>query len=145
MMNTIQTGIPVCISVTKVNGLVLARSVFHHSANYESVVLFGTCRSIDSREEKMRALEIVTEQIIPGRWNEARIPNDNELAATSVLAFDIEEASAKRRTGGPKDDKSDYDLDIWAGVVPISESYMSPIEDEFRKKDLPIPRSVKNL
>jgi len=145
MMKSLREGGPVCISVTRVNGYVLARSVFHHSANYESVVLFGTAREVVNESDKLHAMEVVTEQVLKGRWQEARQPNPKEIDVTMIVAFDIEEGSAKIRTGGPKDDKEDYALDIWAGVVPIEKTYLPPIADPDRLKDEAIPDSVKQL
>ena len=145
MMKDMKSGIDVCITVTKVNGLVLARSAFHHSVNYESVVVFGKAREIVDEDSKNKALKIITEQVVPHRWNEVRKPNQKELKGTTVLEIHIEEVSAKVRTGGPTDDKEDYDLDIWAGVVPITQSYAGPVKDELMRKDLSLPTSVKKL
>ena len=145
MMKDLQEGIPVSICVSRVNGLVLARSAFHHSANYESVVLFGTAKAIDNDEEKNAALAVVSENVIKDRWNEIREPNAKELKGTAVLELTIDEASAKVRTGGPVDDKEDYDLEIWAGVLPIERTYGEPIEDELATKSVPVSNSVKAL
>ena len=145
MVRDLQEGIPVSICVSRVNGLVLARSAFHHSANYESVVLFGTARLIEGEEQKNQALLVVSENVIKGRWDEIRIPNSKELKGTAVLELEIDEASAKIRTGGPVDDKEDYELDIWAGVLPIIRNYGDPEEDELSTKSLPVSQSVKKL
>lgn len=145
MMTKLEKGEPICLSVTRLNGLVLARSVFHHSANYESVVLFGKGKSLQTDEEKMHALEVVSDHILKGRWNEARLPNSKELKATKVIEFEIEQASAKRRTGGPKDDKEDYSLNVWAGVLPYRTIVESPIPDPDRIKDEELPKSFKNM
>ena len=145
MVRDLQEGIPVSICVSRVNGLVLARSAFHHSANYESVVLFGTARLIEGEEQKNQALLVVSENVIKGRWDEIRIPNSKELKGTAVLELEIDEASAKIRTGGPVDDKEDYELDIWAGVLPIIRNYGEPEEDELSTKSLPVSDSVKKL
>lgn len=118
---------PLCISVALLDGLVLAKSVFHHSVNYRSVVIFGRGRLIEDTAEKLDALARFTERVAPGRWNAARPPNAQELNATAVVAVALESASAKVRAGGPKDDEADLDLPIWAGVWPIREVYGDPI------------------
>lgn len=141
LIQHLQTGAPVCITVTFVDGVVLARSVFHHSANYRSAVVFGTA-SLATDEEKMDALEVVTEHIHKGRWEEARQPNAKELKATSVLIVDIEQGSAKIRTGGPSDDKEDYELPIWAGVIPMDTVFRKPVTDPLLKEGIPMPPSV---
>lgn len=129
MVNAINKGIPICLSVTHVDGIVLARSVFHHSVNYRSVVVFGEAIELEDRQEKEEALFLISENILKGRWSEAREPTEKEVDITSVLEIKIETASAKIRKGGPMDDKPDYDLDIWAGVLPINYSYGEPEED----------------
>jgi len=120
MLRQLEHGVPACITVTHVDGLVLARSAFHHSMNYRSVVAFGTARKIDDPDRKMHALNVVSDHLIKGRWDEVREPNDKEMKQTLVLEFAIEEASAKVRTGGPVDDEEDYALPVWAGVLPLS-------------------------
>lgn len=130
MLRDLSKGIDVCVTVTIVDGLVLARSAFHHSMNYRSVVIFGTAELITEKEEKVRALEILSEHIIRHRWKEARPPSDKELKGTTVLRLPIEEASAKIRVGPPKDDEEDYALLIWAGIVPIQTTFGTPIADE---------------
>ncbi len=145
MMKDLSEGINLCLTVTKVNGLVLARSAFHHSMNYESVVLFGKATLIEDEEEKMEALKAVSDNILPGRWEESRLPSEKEMKATRVLKIPIEEASAKIRTGPPVDDKEDYKLDIWAGVVPIHQVYGNPIADELLKEGVPLAKSVEGL
>lgn len=142
MIQHLQNGAPVCITVTFVDGIVLARSVFHHSVNYRSAVVFGTAR-LATDEEKMSALEVVTEHIHKGRWEEARQPNAKELKATSVLVVDVEQASAKIRTGPPLDDKEDYELPIWAGVIPIQSVYGAPETDPLLKEGIQMSPSVK--
>lgn len=129
LLNYIKSRRPVCITVTLLDGLVLARSAFHHSVNYRSVVLFGKGKAIETDEEKLRALEIVTERVMPGRWSDARQPNRKELNATSVVAIPIEEASAKVREGGPIDEAADYALPVWAGVLPIVQHVSAPQSD----------------
>ena len=130
MMKNLAEGIDICVTVTLVDGLVLARSVFHHSMNYRSVVVFGKAKLVESDEAKMNALEAFTEHVILGRWDDARIPNEKELNITTVLSLKIDEASAKIRTGDPIDDDKDYDLDYWAGVIPTKLTAGKPIDDE---------------
>ena len=123
MLRTIRDGADVCVTVTLVDGLVLARSVFHHSMNYRSVMVFGAPREVTEPDEKLRALEAITEHVARGRWADARPPNDMELRGTTVLAVEIDEASAKARRGPPGDDEEDYDLPVWAGVVPVRTAF----------------------
>ena len=132
-------GNPLCVTATLVDGLVLARSVFHHSMNYRSVVLFGTGRLLTEDDEKLAALAAISDHLLPGRWEDARLPNRKELAATSVIELSIEEATAKVRTGGPKDDEPDYDLPHWAGVVPYRTVAGAPEPDPLRRADVPVP------
>ena len=122
-------GVPVCITVTLLDGLVLARSVFNHSMNYRSVVILGKATLVDDPEKKLAALRILSEHILPGRWDDARQPNGRELKATSVLRVPIEEFSAKVRVGPPKDDEEDYSFPIWAGVIPLEMVAGKPIDD----------------
>jgi len=145
MLVSIARGIPVSLNVTQTKALVLARSAFHHSLNYESVTIFGQAELVTDKEEKIAALEIITNQIIEGRWSEVRPPNDKELNVTSVLKIKITEASAKIRTGDPSDDKKDYDLPIWAGLVPLKRRYETPIADSLLKPGINMPKSVKNI
>jgi hypothetical protein len=119
----------VCISVTHLDGLVLARSAFHHSMNYRSVIIFSHAEKVTDQQELYSVLEIFTNKIQPGRWNDVRKPTEGEWKATMVLKFKIEEASAKIRTGEPKDDEEDYTLDVWAGVVPLRLVRGNPIPD----------------
>jgi nitroimidazol reductase NimA-like FMN-containing flavoprotein (pyridoxamine 5'-phosphate oxidase superfamily) len=119
MLQCIQEGIPVCIEVTILDGLVYARSLFHSSANYRSVTMFGHAQLISDNKEKMDALQIVADHAMPERWNDSRIPNDTELNSTRVIKFTIDNAVAKIRKGGPIDEKADLSLDFWAGVLPI--------------------------
>jgi nitroimidazol reductase NimA-like FMN-containing flavoprotein (pyridoxamine 5'-phosphate oxidase superfamily) len=141
MLSALADGRPLCLVVTILDGLVLARSAFHHSMNYQSVVIYGHAREVDG-EEKMDALRIVSDQIIAGRWDEVRLPNPVEMKATTVLAIEIDSASAKIRTGPPADDAEDYDLPVWAGVLPVALEYKSAIPDPALKMDLPVPESV---
>jgi nitroimidazol reductase NimA-like FMN-containing flavoprotein (pyridoxamine 5'-phosphate oxidase superfamily) len=129
----------VCISVTHLDGLVLARSAFHHSVNYRSVVLFSKAQLVTDKTELYQALELFTEKVQPGRWTEIRKPTDNEWKATMVLKFKIEEASAKIRTGPPKDDEEDYDLPIWAGIVPLKTIKEEAIPDPILKQGISKP------
>ena len=119
MLRELESGAPACVTVALIDGLVLARSAFHHSMNYRSVVAFGTARKIDDAARKTHALRAVSENVIAGRWSDVRGPSENELKATTVLEFSIEEASAKVRTGPPLDDEEDYALPVWAGVLPL--------------------------
>ncbi|WP_235297776.1 pyridoxamine 5'-phosphate oxidase family protein [Portibacter marinus] len=145
MMMALAEGIPVSIAVTKVNGIVLARSLFNSSMNYESVVLFGHAKEVTSQEEKNQGLAVISDQILKGRWEEARQPSAKELKATKLLKVYIQEASAKRREGDPGDEKADYALDIWAGVIPIHRSYGEPIDDSLLKEGISRPHSVKAI
>jgi uncharacterized protein len=129
MLRNLEKGVPVCVTVTLLDGIVLARAAFHHSMNYRSVVMLGTAALVEDADAKNEALRIISDQIIPGRWNEARLPTAQELKATTVLAMPIDEASAKVRTGPPKDDEEDYGLDIWAGVLPLSVQPGVPVPD----------------
>ena len=137
-------GIEVCVTVTLLDGLVLARSAFHHSMNYRSVVIFGKARVVSDKEEKTRALEALTEHVVPGRWADVRWPSELELKATTVLKLPIEEASAKIRTGGPIDDEEDYELDVWAGVLSLRLMPNDAIPDERLKNGAAVPDYVLN-
>lgn len=119
-IRAVQGGAPMCLTVTLVDGLVLARSAFHHSMNYRSVVVLGEAHAVEGREDKLRALEAFTDGLIPGRWAEVRQPTEQELKGTQILALALDEASAKMRVGGPVDDDEDYALDVWAGVLPLA-------------------------
>jgi hypothetical protein len=130
MLRSTSGGVDVCVTVTLVDGFVLARSVFHHSMNYRSVIVLGKARLVTDPEEKRAALRYFTNHIVAGRWEEARQPNDQELKATSVLALAIEEVSAKVRTGPPVDDEEDYSIPIWAGVVPVRQEAGEPLPDD---------------
>lgn len=144
MLNSAATGIPVCITVTLVDGLVLARSAFHHSMNYRSVVILGTARRVESDEEKLSALRIFTEHIVRGRWDDVRQPTPQEMKATVVLALPLEEVSAKIRTGPPIDDDADYALPIWAGVLPLKLTPGAAETDPRLTHKLDAPSHVKN-
>jgi nitroimidazol reductase NimA-like FMN-containing flavoprotein (pyridoxamine 5'-phosphate oxidase superfamily) len=142
LLKHIEAGNPVCIEATIVDGLVLARSVFHHSVNYRSVVLFGTGRAVTDEKEKMAALEAVTEHLIPGRWKEARLPNRKELNATRVVSIKIDEASAKVRVGPPGDEPEDYSLPVWAGLLPIQQMPLTPVRDEVQSESIALPQYI---
>ncbi|HXQ98658.1 MAG TPA: pyridoxamine 5'-phosphate oxidase family protein [Candidatus Limnocylindrales bacterium] len=142
MLGAAAEGIPVCITVTLLDGLVLARSAFHHSMNYRSVVILGKARSVESEKEKITALRTFTEHIVPGRWDDVRKPTPQELKATSVLAIALEEASAKIRTGPPIDDEEDYALPIWAGVLPLQLVPSAAISDPRLKHAIEAPANV---
>lgn len=144
MLRTLSGGVPVCVTVTHVDGLVLARSAFHHSVNYRSVVILGTARLVEDPAEKMEALRIFTEHVMKGRWDDVRVPNEQELKATTVLALPLEEVSAKVRTGGPIDDEEDYALPVWAGVLPLETVPKAPLPDARLKPDTPVPAYLKN-
>jgi nitroimidazol reductase NimA-like FMN-containing flavoprotein (pyridoxamine 5'-phosphate oxidase superfamily) len=134
---------PVCISVTHIDGLVLARSAFHHSVNYRSVVIFSRAEKVEDKNELYQALEVFTNKMQPGRWNDIRRPSDGEWKATMVLAFEIEEASAKVRTGPPKDDEEDYNSDIWAGIVPLKMERQTPVSDPALKESISLPSYLR--
>ena len=144
LLNHVAAGHDICITVTHVDGLVLARSVFHHSMNYRSAVLFGKGRLIDEPEEKMKALEIFTEKLIPGRWDDARQPTPNESKATKIVAVDVDMASAKVRVGPPGDDEEDYALDVWAGVLPMRTVFGRLEVDPLMKDGVPVPEYITN-
>ena len=139
MLRGASAGIPVCITVTLVDGLVLARSVFNHSINYRSVVALGNATLVEEPKEKLKALHAFTEKVIPGRWKDVRQPNEKELKATSILRLPLTEVSAKMRSGAVQDDEEDYALPIWAGVVPLHLQAEAPIRDERCDPAIPIP------
>ncbi len=129
MLRQVKEGVPVCITVTLLDGLVLARSIFNHSMNYRSVVVLGKATLVDDPAEKIEALRLLSEHIIPGRWADSRQPNERELKATSILRVPIEEFSAKVRKGPVVDDEEDYSFPTWAGVVPLEMVAGEPIDD----------------
>lgn len=131
--------VPVCISATLLDGMVLARSAFHHSVNYRSVVFFSKGRKVTDEKELYDSLEVFTNKMCPGRWDDIRKPNATEWKGTMVIAFDIEEASAKVRTGGPKDDEEDYDLNVWAGVQEVKLQRGKLIQDDLLKAGVTVP------
>ena len=142
MMKSLDEGIDVCLTVTLLDGLVLARSAYHHSMNYRSVVLFGQAEKVSEPEEKMVALKAFTDHVMQGRWEEVRSPNEAELSSTVVLSLPITEASAKIRTGPPIDDPADYNLPVWAGVLPLGQQPGTPIPDQQTPLSMPIPENV---
>jgi uncharacterized protein len=145
MMRLLAAGSPACVTITLLDGLVLARSAFEHSANYESVVLLGRFQKIDDAE-KQSALEAFMEALLPGRWREVRVPNRKELKGTMILGMEISEAAAKVRAGGPDDDDTaDGELDVWAGVLPVRTSYGSPEPSPGLRPGIPVSPSVERL
>jgi uncharacterized protein len=139
MLRSLLKGIEVCVTVTLLDGLVLARSAFHHSMNYRSVVIFGTATLVQNMDQKREALRAFTEHIIPGRWSEVRQPNRREIEGTLVLSLPIAEASAKVRTGPPKDDEEDYSLPVWAGVLPLQLVAGGAIADPHLQQAMTLP------
>lgn len=145
-LRLLKAGSPACLTATLVDGLVLARSVFEHSINYRSVLMLGSLREVDNPDDKLAALKAFTEKLVPGRWAEARTPTGQELAATSILAMSINEASAKVRSGPPEDAESaDGALDVWAGVLPILTSWGVPVPDPALRTGIPLSSSVRQL
>lgn len=144
MMKTLGRGCEVCVTVTLLDGLVLARSAFHHSMNYRSVVIFGNARPVEERAEKLAALHAFTEHIMRGRWAESRPPSQNELNATLVLALPLTEASAKIRTGPPLDDEEDYSLPVWAGVLPLRLATSEAVKDSRLAHEIELPDYVRH-
>lgn len=145
MLRTVSGPVPVSFTVSHLDGLVLARSGFHHSVNYRSVMLFGEAHQIEDADEKLRTLEVFTERLTPGRWQEVRETTDQELKGTTIVWMNIDEGAAKVRTGGPVDDEPDYDLDIWAGVVPISTVIGAPIPDTRLKPGIAAPDYLNHI
>lgn len=136
-IRSIENGVPVCITVMLNDGLVLAKSAFHHSVNYRSVVVFARAEKVTDETEKMDALALITDQLVPGRWADLRPTTDAELRKTTVLAFSLAEASAKTRTGGPNDDPEDIDLPTWTGVLPMATVRLTPVQRE--GETIPLP------
>ena len=142
MLRELSTGLPVCVTVTLVDGLVLARSIFHHSINYRSVVILGSATPCEG-EEKLRGLKVVSDHIVPGRWAEVRPPNPIELRTTSLLKLEITEASAKIRQGPPIDDEEDYALGCWAGVLPFTLAAQEPMSDPLLASGIAVPDYIR--
>jgi nitroimidazol reductase NimA-like FMN-containing flavoprotein (pyridoxamine 5'-phosphate oxidase superfamily) len=145
MLRTVREGFPVCLTVTILDGVVVARSVFESSMNYRSVLVLGSARPVEDRDEKLAGLRAIVEHVLPGRWSEARLPNDAELKQTLLLAIPLDEASAKVRTGPPKDKEEDFELPIWAGVVPAALAWFSPKPDPSLRPGTEVPSSVSRL
>ena len=144
MLRNLDRGIPVCVTVTLLDGLVLARSIFNHSMNYRSVVILGTATLVDDPKEKLAALRAVSEHILPGRWDEVRQPSERELKATSVLKLPIDEFSAKVRVGPPIDDEEDYSFPTWAGVIPLQMTAGEPVGDQRLNPGASLPTYARN-
>jgi nitroimidazol reductase NimA-like FMN-containing flavoprotein (pyridoxamine 5'-phosphate oxidase superfamily) len=142
LLRTMKPGAEICLTVTLLDGIVVARSAFHHSMNYRSVVVIGTARIVDDPAEKLAALELVTDHVVPGRWAQCRPVTEKEIKGTLVAALSLDESSAKIRTGGPIDDEEDYDLPIWAGVVPLELTPGTPIPDDRLLADAEVPANV---
>lgn len=145
LMMLLASGAPICLSVAMVDGLVLARSLFHHSLNYRSAVAFGYGEVITSPESRTRAFQAIADKVMPGRWDEARQPNEQEAKASLLCSVQIESASAKIRTGGPIDDKDDYHLDVWAGVVPLQERMLTPVSDPLSLREIAVPKYIDDF
>ena len=143
-LHTIGEGMPVCVTVTLLDGLVLARSGFHHSMNYRSVVVLGQAREVTDPDEKMAALKAIVDHVMVGRWEDVREPSAQELKATSVIRVPLEEVSAKIRTGPPVDDEDDYQLDCWAGEVPLRLVSQLPVADPQLRAGIALPAYAKN-
>jgi nitroimidazol reductase NimA-like FMN-containing flavoprotein (pyridoxamine 5'-phosphate oxidase superfamily) len=144
MFRALGKGADVCVTVTLLDGLVLARSAFHHSMNYRSVVLFGRATVLEDPAAKREALHVLTEHVAPGRWEEIRPPSVKELEATSVLAIPLKEVSAKVRTGPPIDDEEDYALSVWAGVLPLDLTPKTPLPDDRLPQGIAVPEHVRS-
>jgi nitroimidazol reductase NimA-like FMN-containing flavoprotein (pyridoxamine 5'-phosphate oxidase superfamily) len=144
MVRSLSNGIDVCVTATLIDGLVIARSAFHHSVNYRSVVILGRAELVTDQEEKNLALEAITNHFVPDRWNDVRWPNELELKATSVLRLQIDEASAKIRTGDPVDDEEDYEMDVWAGILPLELKPGTPTDDARLKDSIVPPEYITN-
>jgi nitroimidazol reductase NimA-like FMN-containing flavoprotein (pyridoxamine 5'-phosphate oxidase superfamily) len=142
MLRALEQGVEVCVTVTLLDGLVLARSAFHHSMNYRSAVVFGTAMPVASSEEKLRVLRALSDHLIKGRWQEVRSPSPSELKGTLVLSLPIDEASAKVRTGPPVDDGDDYVLPVWAGVLPLKIVAAEPVADTRLPQDIATPAYI---
>jgi len=143
MFRALGAGADVCVTVTLLDGLVLARSAFHHSMNYRSVVIFGKATLVEDPAAKREALHAFTEHIAPGRWQEVRQPSEKELRSTTVLAIPLNEVSAKVRTGPPHDDEEDYSLPVWAGVLPLELTPTTPLPDDRLPKETTVPGYVR--
>lgn len=139
MLQNLEKGIDICVTATLLDGLVIARSLFHHSMNYRSVVLLGQATLVEGETEKMHAFKVLSEHMVPGQWAQARQPTPSEIKATTALVFSITEGSAKIRTGDPVDDAKDYALPVWAGQLPLKLTAGTPIPDTKLAADIPLP------
>ena len=137
-------GQQVCVTVTHLDGLVCARTVFHHSVNYRSAVVFGAATLVRDSGERWQALRVITDHLIPGRWAAARQPTRKEMAATAVLSVPLTEASVKIRTGMPQDDPEEYELDVWAGVLPVAVTFGAPDPDPAMREEIPLPAHIRD-
>jgi uncharacterized protein len=137
-------GQRVCVTVTHMDGIVAARSVFSHSVNYRSAVVFGTATVVTDEDERARALQLITDHLIPGRWAAARQPTAKEMAATAVLSLPLTEASVKIRTGMPADEPDDYERDVWAGVLPVAVTFGEPVPDPALRGEIPLPAHIRD-
>jgi uncharacterized protein len=137
-------GQQVCVTVTHLDGLVCARTVFHHSVNYRSAVVFGAATLVRDEDERWQALRVITDHLIPGRWAAARQPTRKEMAATAVLSVPLTEASVKIRTGMPQDDPEEYELDVWAGVLPVAVTFGAPDPDPAMREEIPLPAHIRD-
>jgi nitroimidazol reductase NimA-like FMN-containing flavoprotein (pyridoxamine 5'-phosphate oxidase superfamily) len=144
MLRNLREGIEVCVTVTLIDALVLARSAFHHSMNYRSVVIFGRAQVVEDVDEKMKALHVFTDHIMRGRWEESRQPNEKELRATMVLSLPLAEASAKIRTGPPIDDEEDYEIPVWAGELPLHLVTGEAVQDPQLKAGIELPEYIRD-
>jgi len=144
LIRHVQEGYPICVTITLLDGLVLARSIYSHSMNYRSVVIFGHGRLVEGDVETLNALEIFSEHVMPGRWEDSRKPNPKELKATAVVAISIESASAKVRSGPPNDEDEDYQLPIWAGVLPIQRRFLEPVSDPQLDQSVALPDYIRD-
>jgi nitroimidazol reductase NimA-like FMN-containing flavoprotein (pyridoxamine 5'-phosphate oxidase superfamily) len=145
LMRTLEAGSEVCVTVTHLDGVVVSRSVFDSSMNYRSVVVIGRAEAIIDPESKLRALRVLVEHLVPGRWQEARSPSDQELRATTILSLPLSEASAKVRSGPPEDDDADLTLDVWAGEIPLRTISLEPVPDPKLDRAIPRPLSVERF
>ncbi len=144
LLRSLAEGIPMCLTVTLVDGIIFARSVFHHSMNYRSVVALGTARAVEGQADKLHALEVITNHLTPGRWGDARTPNEREIKASLVLRMDVDEASAKVRPGGVSDEPEDMDLPVWAGRLPLALAVGEPETDPDMTAEQPVPSYVRD-
>jgi nitroimidazol reductase NimA-like FMN-containing flavoprotein (pyridoxamine 5'-phosphate oxidase superfamily) len=141
--SSLRAGTEICVTVTHLDGVVLARSAFHHSLNYRSAMIYGRPRTVTDADEKLTGLRTITERLAPGQWEVVRRPAAKEMAATTVLALPLTEASVKVRQGPPVDDEEDHALDLWAGVLPVRQVFGEPVPDPLLRPGLPVPGHVR--